>query len=45
MDVPVRLLADDEWEAEDYKTGFLSFVVDCFGQLYFERQPISLTMM
>ena len=28
MDVPVSLLADDTWEAEDDKTGFLNVVVD-----------------
>ena len=34
MDVPVKLLADDEWEAEDVKTGFLNVGVDCFGRFY-----------
>ena len=34
MDVPVELIADDAWAAEDYKTGFLSAEVDCFGRLY-----------
>ena len=35
MGVPVELLADDAWAAEDDKTGFLNVGVDCFGQLYF----------
>ena len=34
MDVPVKLLADDAWAAEDDKTGFLNVGVDCFGRLY-----------
>ena len=34
MNVPVELLADDAWAAEDDKTGFLNVGVDCFGQLY-----------
>ena len=34
MDVPVELLADGAWGAEDNKTGFLNVGVDCFGQLY-----------
>ena len=34
MDIPVELLADDAWAAEDDKTGFLNVVVDCFGRLY-----------
>ena len=32
IDVPVRLLADDVWEAEDDKTGFLSVGVDSFDR-------------
>ena len=35
MDVPVKLLADDAWAAEDDKKGFLNVGVDCFHQLYF----------
>ena len=35
MNVPVKLLADDAWAAEDDKTGFLNFGVDWFGTLYF----------
>ena len=32
-DVPVELLADYAWAAEDDKTGFLNVGVDCFGRL------------
>ena len=35
MDVPVEIITDDAWEAEDYKTRFLNVRVDYFGQLYF----------
>ena len=35
MDVPAKLLADDAWEGEDDKIGFLNFGVDFFGWLYF----------
>ena len=35
MDVPVELLADDVWAAEDDKTGLFNVGMDCFGQLYF----------
>ena len=45
MDVPVELLADDAWSAEDDKTGFLNVGVDYFGRLYLQRRPISLNMM
>ena len=45
MDVPVELLADDAWAAEEDKTRFLNVGVDCFGRLYLSRQPISSTMM
>ena len=31
----IKLLADDVWAAEDYKTGFLSVGVDISDQLYF----------
>ena len=34
MDVPVELLADDTWSAEDDKTCVLNVVVDFFGQLF-----------
>ena len=34
MDVPVKLLADDAWSAEDDKTGFLNVGVYFFGGLY-----------
>ena len=34
IDVGVELLADDVWEAEDDKTGFLSVVVDVSDRFY-----------
>ena len=34
MGVPVKLLADYAWSAEDDKTGFLNVGVDISGQLY-----------
>ena len=34
MDVPIELLADDAWAAEDYKTGFLSVGVGILEQLF-----------
>ena len=45
MDVRVELLADDVWSAEDDKTGFFSFGVDSFDQLYLEKRPISLPVV
>ena len=45
MKVCVKLLADDVWSAEEYKTGFLSIGVDIFDQLYLKEQPISLPMV
>ena len=45
MDVPVELLADDVWAAEDNKTGFLSVGVDGFDRLYLKKRPISLPMV
>ena len=45
MDVCVKLLADDVWEAEDYITGFLSVGVDSFDRLYLKKRPISLPMV
>ena len=45
MDVPVELLTHDVWGAENDITGFLNVGVDCFGQLYIQIQPTSLTMM
>ena len=33
MDVPVELLADTVWAAEDDKTGFSIVGLDCFGRL------------
>ena len=38
MDVPVGLLADDAWSAEDDKTSFLSAGVDIFESIIFERR-------
>ena len=37
MDVPVKLLADDAWAAEDDKTGFLSVGVDSFESVIFVK--------
>ena len=37
MDVRVKLLADDVWAAEDYKTGFLSVEVDSFDRLFLKN--------
>ena len=41
----MELLADDVWEAEDYKTGFFIIGVDNFDRLFFQKQPISLPMV
>ena len=35
MGVCIDLLADNAWEYEDDKTGFLSVVVDSLDQLFF----------
>ena len=45
MDVCVKLIADDAWAAEDYKTSFLSVGVDIFNQLYLKERPISFPMV
>ena len=45
MGVPVELLVDDVWAAEDDKTGILSVGVDIFYRLYLKEQPISLPMV
>ena len=45
MDVHVELIADDVWSDEDDKTGFLSYEVDIFDQLYWKERPISLPMV
>ena len=45
MDVCVKLLADDVWEAEDYKTGFLIGLVDIFNRLYLKELPISFPVV
>ena len=42
MDVPVELLADDIWAAEDDKRGLLIVVVDILDWLYLKERPISL---
>ena len=34
MDIPIKLLADDVWAAEDNKTGFLKVGVDFSALLY-----------
>ena len=43
MDFRIELLADDEWAAEDDKTGFLS-VKSIFLNQFFEKRPISLSI-
>ena len=43
--VRVKLNADDVWEAEYYKTGFLSVGVASFDQLFLGKQLISLPMV
>ena len=45
MDVCVKLLADDVWASQYYKTGFLSVVVDSFDGLYLKERPIYLPMV
>ena len=45
MDVCVELLADDVWDSEHDKTGFLSVGVDIFNPLYLIERPISLPMV
>ena len=45
IDVCVEWLADDVWEAEYDKTGFLSVGVDSFNQLFLKKRPISLPMV
>ena len=45
MGVRVELLGDDEWEAEEYKTGFLRVGVDIFDWLYLKERPISLPVV
>ena len=44
-DVRVELLANDVWEAEDAKIGFLSIGVDGYDQLYLKERIISLPMV
>ena len=45
IDVCVKLLVDDVWEAEYYRTGFLSVGVDSSDQLFLKNRPISLPMV
>ena len=45
IDVRVKLLSDDVWEAEDDKTGFLCVGVDSFDWMFFEKRPVSLPMI
>ena len=40
MDVPVKLLADDAWSAEDYKTDFFSVGVDSFDRFFVKTSNI-----
>ena len=44
IDVRVKLLVDDVWEAEDDKAGLLSFWLD-FDWLSFQKRRISLPMV
>ena len=43
--VLVELLADDLWEADDDKPGFLSVGVNSFDQLFLHKLPMSLPMV
>ena len=45
IDVSVELLADDVWEADDDKPGFLSVVVNIFDRIFLYKRPISLPMV
>ena len=45
MNVCVKLLADDLWAAEEYKTVFLSVGVDIFDWIYLKQGPISFPMV
>ena len=45
IDVRVKLLADDVWEADNDRPGFLSVGVDSFDQLFFYKRPMSLPML
>ena len=45
MDLLIKLLAYNEWAAEDDKTGFLSVGVDIFDGLYLKERPIYLPMV
>ena len=44
IDVRVKLLADDVWEADNDRPGFLSVGVDRSNQ-FFSKQPMSLPMV
>ena len=45
MNVHVKLIADDVWAAEDYKTGFFSVEVDSFDWIFLGKRPIYLPMV
>ena len=45
IDVRVELLADDLWEANDDKPGFLIVGLDSFDQLFLHKLPMSLPMV
>ena len=45
VDVPLELLAQNVWTAEEDKTGFLSVGLDIFDQLYLKERPISLLVV
>ena len=45
MDVPIELLTDDIWAAEDDKAYFLSVGVDMFDRFYLKQRPIYFLMV
>ena len=45
IDVCVKLVPDDVWEAEGDKTGVFSVGVDSFDQLFLKKWPISFPMV
>ena len=45
MDVPVELLTDDVWAAEDDKTDLLNVEVNSFGRLFLRKWPIFVNMV
>ena len=45
IDVRVKFLADDVWEAADDKTGFLVVGVDSFDRIFLYKRPIYLPVV